>query len=555
MDKNTIFAFVLIGVILLLSTSRWYREKIVGVKPVPADTTVADIDIGDSTQAFKAEPREDKPIQPTPVVQLDEVVATDRGSDKVVTMKNDCILVRLSSRGGGTLISWKLIAKDVDDTTEYQYKTRIDENEPIEMIPDDAHDNLAITTDHGYDFGRMQFEVTLNSKKDSIQTVRFTRDLETGARLEKIYILTPGVYHLILQTKFVGFQWEQIGEKYRLEWNSGLRYTEPNPKDDLMYYEAIALQGDDLVKQKKRGSTGFQEGNTHWVSVRTKYFIMAIIPEETGIGTELRVEEDNHRKTIQADLAMPWKGLQEETHSYQIFLGPMDYQLLKSYKTDLAKSMSWGWKLIKPFSIGALYALQFLYSILHNYGWAIIVFAILIKIVLYPLTRHSYKSMREMQSLQPKMSAIREKYKDNPQKMNEETMKLYKSHGVNPMGGCLPMLLQMPVLFALFNLFRSTIMLRHAEFLMIKDLSAPDHLLGSINVLPVIMGLAMIVQQKLSSAQNTQQKAMTYFMPIFLTFIFYKFSSGLNLYYLIFNIFTIAQEIIVRRGKTETASV
>ena len=116
------------------------------------------------------------------------------------------------------------------------------------------------------------------------------------------------------------------------------------------------------------------------------------------------------------------------------------------------------------------------------------------------------------------------------------------------------MLLQMTVLFALFNLFRSTIMLRHAEFLMIKDLSAPDQILGSINVLPIIMGAAMIVQQRLSSAQNPQQKAMTYMMPIFLTFIFYRFSSGLNLYYLIFNIFTIAQEIIAKRGKPETSS-
>jgi len=554
MDKNTIIAFVLIGIILLLSTSRWYREKIAGIHSVPADSIMAVMPDMDSINTSEGAPSLEKELQPTPVAPPKRISATKPDADEWVTLKNDCIQVQLSSRGGGTLVSWKLISKDIDDTAKYRYKIRIDQNEPIQMIPKDAHGNLAITTDRGYDFGRMPFEVTQNSLRDTIHTVKFTRVLENDARLEKIFTLKAGSYHLTMQIHFTGFQWDQIGEKYQIEWNSGLQYTEPNRKDDLMYYEAIALQGDDLIRQKKKGSTGLQEGNTHWVSIRTKYFLMAIIPEQTGIGTELTVEDQDDWKIIQTDLAMPWKGLQEEVHSYQIFLGPMDYQLLKSYQADLSKSMSWGWKIIKPFSIGALYALQFLYKILHNYGWAIIIFAILIKIVLYPLTRHSYKSMREMQALQPKMTAIREKYKDNPQKMNEETMKLYKSHGVNPMGGCLPMLLQMPVLFALFNLFRSTIMLRHAEFLMIKDLSAPDHMLGSINVLPIIMGLAMVVQQKLSSAQSSQQKAMTYFMPIFLTFIFYKFSSGLNLYYLIFNIFTIAQEIIIRRGKTEAAS-
>jgi YidC/Oxa1 family membrane protein insertase len=129
-------------------------------------------------------------------------------------------------------------------------------------------------------------------------------------------------------------------------------------------------------------------------------------------------------------------------------------------------------------------------------------------------------------------------------------MKLYKQHGVNPMGGCLPMLLQMPVLFALFNLFRTTIMLRQASFLggLIQDLSAPDRMIAGINVLPILMGATMIVQQRLST-QSPQQKMMAYFMPIFFTFLFYQFSAGLNLYYLMFNILTIAQEILIKKHK------
>jgi YidC/Oxa1 family membrane protein insertase len=226
----------------------------------------------------------------------------------------------------------------------------------------------------------------------------------------------------------------------------------------------------------------------------------------------------------------------------------MDYPLLKTYNVQLEKMMNFGWTIIRPFSIAFFYTLQFLYGIVKNYGWAIIIFSILVKIVLYPLTRKSYQSMRQMQALQPKMAALKEKYKKDPQKLNQETMKLYKQHGVNPMGGCLPMLLQMPVLFALFNLFRTTIMLRQASFLggVIKDLSAPDQILGGINVLPILMGATMIIQQRLSM-QDPKQKAMAYMMPIFFSFIFYRMSAGLNLYYLMFNLFTIAQELLIKK--------
>ena len=157
--------------------------------------------------------------------------------------------------------------------------------------------------------------------------------------------------------------------------------------------------------------------------------------------------------------------------------------------------------------------------------------------------------MRQMQELQPKIAALKEKQKKDSQKLNQETMKLYKAHGVNPMGGCLPMLFQMPVLIALFTLFRTTIILRQASFLAIKDLSAPDAIFGAgLNLLPILMGATMIIQQKLSNT-NPQQKAMAYMMPIFFGFIFYKMSAGLNLYYLMFNLLTIAQEMLIKRKK------
>ena len=550
MDRRTLLAFLLIGLIFLLWMSPWYQKNIIGVKrQVSPDTTqVTDIDtLGQSPLPAAA--------SDMPLIKESSAVKPARQTEPadhetIVTLRNNRIEALLSSRGGGTLISWKLVEKNPDKPSEYRYKVSILENEPVQLIPEDAIGNLAVSTDRGLDFSLLPFELIEDTqdKNDGTSQLVFAYTLKNGAKIVRQLSLAPDSYHLKMDIQLIDFDWEQVGEKFRVEWRSGLSPTEPNiRKNDAMYYEGLMLQGDELDKQKK-GSTGFRDGVTHWVSVRTKYFMMAMIPDEPGIGAEITVEDGNW-KVIHTDLALPWKGLQNETHSVKVFLGPMDYQLLKSYNAELERAMSWGWAIFKPLSIGALYVLQWITRTIHNYGWAIIIFGILIKVILYPLTRHSYQSMKEMQALQPKMTAMREKYKGDPQKLNEETMKLYKTHGVNPMGGCLPLLLQMPVLFALFNLFRSTIMLRHAEFYLIKDLSAPDHILGPVNVLPLLMGVSMIIQQRLSSAssQNQQQKTMAFIMPIVFLFLFYNFSSGLNLYYLVFNIFTIAQELLIKR--------
>ena len=203
--------------------------------------------------------------------------------------------------------------------------------------------------------------------------------------------------------------------------------------------------------------------------------------------------------------------------------------------------------------------LQFFLSFIPNYGIVIIIFSILVKVILYPLTKKSYSSMKDMQKIQPLMAEIREKYKDEPQRMNSEMMKLYKEHGVNPVGGCLPMILQMPLLIALFIVFRSTIQLRGAMFIpgWITDLSQPDTLFmlpfslpmygDQFNLLPILMALTMIFQSKMTM-QDPKQKMMVYVMPIFMLVIFNRFPSGLNLYYTLFNLLTIIQQKYISKG-------
>jgi YidC/Oxa1 family membrane protein insertase len=218
--------------------------------------------------------------------------------------------------------------------------------------------------------------------------------------------------------------------------------------------------------------------------------------------------------------------------------------------------MDFGWAIIRPISKGVLWTLKTMNKYIPNYGVILIIFSVLIKLLVYPLTKKSYQSSRAMQEIQPELTELRDKYKNNPTKLNKVTMELYKKRGVNPFGACLPMILQMPLLFSLFQVFRSTIELRGEPFIFwIKDLSAPDVIFylpfkipiygDYVCALPILMALSMFVQQKMMSPggpQQDQQKLMQYFMMVFFFLLFNSFPSGLNLYYTLFNVLTIAQQ-------------
>ena len=246
-------------------------------------------------------------------------------------------------------------------------------------------------------------------------------------------------------------------------------------------------------------------------------------------------------------------------------MGPLEYDRVRSLGVSLESIMDFGWSFIRPISKGVLFALKKMHGVIPNYGYVLIVFAFIIKILVYPLTKKSYQSMSAMQAVAPEVNALKEKYKSNPTKLNQATMELYKKKGVNPLGGCLPMLLQMPLLFALFQVFRTTIELRSEPFVWwITDLSSPDAvfylpfkipLYGShVAILPILMVVSMFIQQRMMSgpAQQPQQKTMQYFMTGFFFLMFNGFPSGLNLYYTLFNVLTIAQQKLIPPETTNT---
>jgi len=263
-----------------------------------------------------------------------------------------------------------------------------------------------------------------------------------------------------------------------------------------------------------------------------------------------------NRLEIPAGPIMP--GTQQK-YTYQLFFGPKSLKLLSGLNYELKKAIHFGMFdfIAKP----CLWIMNFLYGVIPNYGVAIIILTLLTKIILWPLGNKSYKSMSEMKKIQPLMAEMREKHKGDKKMQNQAIMGLYKTYKINPLGGCIPMLAQIPVFFALYRMLYEAIELRHASFFgWINDLSAPDRLFNfdfsipfmeppyGIPVLTIVMGATMLLQQKMTPAQGdpTQAKMMM-MMPIVFTFIFINFSSGLVLYWLVNNVLSIAQQQYIQR--------
>ncbi|MCE5334623.1 MAG: membrane protein insertase YidC [Desulfobacteraceae bacterium] len=303
-----------------------------------------------------------------------------------------------------------------------------------------------------------------------------------------------------------------------------------------------------------------------WVAYEDNYFLQAIIPlVESGYQIVPQPLEGDKGIIRTVYLTEPFELGQNESRSFKLRLysGPKVVERLDQAGHNLADAVDYGWFsfLAKPL----LVVLNWLYSYIHNYGVAIIILTVIIKLIFWPLTQKSYTSMMKMKKIQPKIAQIREKYKGDREKLNQELMLVYKTYKVNPMGGCLPMVLQIPVFFALYRMLNAAVELRHQPFMLwMNDLTAPDRLpagfsvnlpfLGELNGIPVLtilMGVTMFFQQKMTpSSGDPRQEKIMLIMPVMFTFFFINFPAGLVLYWFINNILSIAQQYWINRNAT-----
>ncbi|HNS71813.1 MAG TPA: membrane protein insertase YidC [bacterium] len=557
LDKKTIIAFLLIGLVFLFVQSPVY-QKLFFPESYKKQIEARQIR-GVTPDSLDERPSQSPPLQeeiaaaPADSLQVKERAEAEI-PERFITVDSDLYTARFSTRGG-TLVSWTL----------KQYKKSGDEL--VSMLPPQSAGSLGLefyTRDEdtlntaGYAFSSEAGDTINLAEGDG--TLRFTRQFDGERRISKIFTFKNGRYDFNLEVALENMGSLVADKSYQIALPNGLESTEERLGEDMYYAKAaIAAAGRVNKIGKTKGVLEKESGSIDWVAVRTKYFTYAVMPQTakaeyaTILGKEFARSgyAKEKWKKFAVTLGMP---LTRENHRdrFTIFIGPMKDELLKSYDVGLEKLMDLGAKIIQPFSVAILWTFKKLHTLIPNYGIVLIIFALLIKIITAPLTQKSTKSMKKMQAMAPRMNELKEKYAKDPQKLNEETMKIYKEEGINPMGGCLPILVQMPLLWALYIVFRSTISLRQEGFFWwIKDLSGPDTIFtlpfslpmygNSVNVLPILMGLTMILQQKMSIT-DPKQKAMVYIMPIFMTLLFNSFPSGLNLYYTLFNIISIVHQ-------------
>jgi len=560
-QNRTLAAIALMGLILMVFFSDWYQEKV-----APGSTAKPKPHIESS---FATESDTTARVVSTPIPEKAPVADQLRfGITSFDSLLNETAIVvttplyemHFSNKGGGTLKKVFLNNYHMKDSSRVQLISDMADgvlaNQFIGYEVEDFNTKDLLSRSSLGDGPNYSFPI-----RDRSASFSFELSLSSGAKLIRTFTFYPDSFHFDLHQELINFDKANAGRYFATSWSGGIAPTEKNRKDDLYYSEMYALLGDDSspsdYSADEDRESEVQTALTTWVGSRSKYFAAILIPEspvsefkmlryQTPGGDEASI------KVFDFDVrdSFDRRNIVSESN-YRVYAGPLDFDILKGYNLNFEEMMNWGW-----FGIvgkGALWVFKALYKIIPNYGIVLILFSILVKLLLSPLTKKQFSSTQSMQQAQPQIAALKEKFKDDPKRLNEETMKLYKLLGVNPLGGCLPLVIQMPILIAMFNLFRTTIELRGAAFIglefWIPDLSLPDTVgtfMGfDVNLLPIIMSGTMMLQQKLmtpSANANPQMKNMPYIMTAVFFFMFYTFPSGLNLYYTLFNVMSILQQ-------------
>jgi len=574
MDRQAVLGFILIAVLFIF----WMFYMTPDPSQMQQQETPLQRDSIDQESSSDARPEEEM----FPVDRPDTTRPTDAyrkygqwfvdvatGEEHFLTVETEKYIVRFNTKGG-SIYRWTLKDFKTWDQRPLQlidWKRETDYN-----IVFASSDGRFVDTKDLYfrispwpEGGKIVLEDTASYTIEAVCHVR-----GDSVKIVKRFVVRGGGYNVDLDIEMVNMDAVIANNEYQVVVHSPA-LTEWNSVEEASFAEAHAyvdnsrksIDADDMKKVTKADISG----DVAWIAVNNKYFMNALIGRDGFLGMGAYLEgitiplpNEGQREIYETAFKVKYRGKDRETSSFTIFIGPMEYDLLKAQYEGLEQTLSLGWAVIvRPFSEYLVMPLfSFIHRFIPNFGIVIILFSILIKLLLHPLTKTSLKSMQRMQKLQPMVNELREKHKEDQQKQNMEMMKLYKEYGVNPAGGCLPMLLQMPILFALFSIFRSTIDLRQKPFFgWINDLSGPDILftlpfkipllgMSFISGLALLMAITMFIQQKMT-IKDPRQKSMVYMMPVLFWILFNSFPSGLNLYYFMFNILSIGQQWFINK--------
>ncbi len=550
MEKRVVIAFVL-SILVLLAWSLFFAPKAPKAPPKEEVTHV---------EKEKAVPDALKtPIAEAPPPPKEEVKTAPTMKEEKVEVETP-LYRAVFTNAGPALKSFKL----------KKYRKTPDPKSPlIELarLGKSGEDFLEIDFNHGSSpqTQKTLYHVDVESislNPDSApQDLTFRAVRSDGVSVNQTFRFYPDKYQIDLLVDLLNKTEKPIDGNLRVQVKNI-----PSENQGRLGFAGLALLLDGKLKELKPTAKEIKEGRNlsghiGWVAHEDKYFMTAIVPDgQEGGSLKGSLLPSGVLGAVYRTPSISLSSQGQVSSQFTLYLGPRDLNILRQMGKQLDLAINFGF-----FDIIArpmLSALRFFNKYVKNYGVSIIIITILIKILFWPLTHKSYKSMKEMQKLKPLMDKIREKYKHDKQQMNKEVMALYRTYKVNPMGGCLPMAIQIPVFIALYNLFGKSIELRHAPFMLwINDLSAPDRLFSfpfaipfmsppyGIPVLTLLMGATMFITQKMTPTPGdpTQAKVMM-FLPLFFTFLFINFPSGLVLYWLVNNILQIGQQYRIKKS-------
>lgn len=567
-DKNTLLAFLFIGLIFLLMP---YYYEWMGLNPHAAEEGY------ENKQEYVRE-RETKRVDNVLETQenprnatsenIQDQETTSTHQNKVSQPESEIIKQVFIPQK----ISVQTPLQELEFTTEGGVLTSVKlpkyeklPGEKVSLLPPNGTGLILELRDENGKQGKdlRTIEFTPNTRSLNLQsgtqgTLQLRAILGDGQYIEKRFHFDADRYGVRIELAYSGFDDQTIAF---LGWEGGIAFAEQNDQVDLDAMRAIAFFNEDvkeLIANEAEPEEWTELGALHWAGVKNKYFFSAIIPRvpvrhHVELNSRYRYPTLGDRRPSPAhDYRVGWRLSRSGTWEGLMYLGPLDYEEVIKYQAELERAMDLGWPIVREFSKVLIVLFVAAYEYVPNYGWVIILFAFFIKLITWPLTKKSYESATKMQELAPQIAALKEKYKNDKQRLSQETMKLYSKGGANPFGSCWPMLLQMPIFVAMYSIFSSTIELRQSPFILwIDDLSRPDEIMVggiAIHILPILMSAAMFFQTKMTM-KDPKQAAMVYLMPAIMLIFMWGFASGLVLYWTVFNVLQVAQQHFNNRGK------
>jgi YidC/Oxa1 family membrane protein insertase len=552
MDRRLLLAIGLIVIVAVLPSILWPPKR-PAVPPTgqPDSTAVSQVPVEASAPESVATPAA-APVAPAPAPSTAPAAAPRQAADttpgRTVIVESDLFRYAFSTRGARptsvALLRYKTFAPG--------------DSGPARILPQDTQ-FMAYRFIAGADTLALD-DWTFEPDSDTLRVTQPGTALHWvarhGGREARItYVFSPGTYRFEVEGQVVGA-------------NEGLLLVDLGPAlrsvdaDSVTDFRSLGV----VTKARRPERLDFRSlsagerrdlvGPFEWVAIKSKYFLAAVLAlgeSEPRFGGAVAVggpKPGRYQTNVNVTVSLPSP---DGRFRHSVYVGPQEYRRLARIGHDLNDVNPYGWILrpiIRPVVDYAILPILFW---MHEklslaYGWVLILFGILVRVLLWPLNQKAMRSSTAMQVIQPELKAIQDKYKSDPQKLQQEMLKLYREHGVNPLGGCLPMLLPMPVLFALFFVFANTIEFRGVSFLWLPDLSRAD----PYYIIPIVMGASMFALSWIGQRglpPNPQAKMMMYLMPGMFTFLFLKFSSGLNLYYAVSNITSLPQQWLISKER------